>query len=166
MSWDEVKKAINSDLNVPLNERMGYVSGIIPRGAIKKSYSKAIGSGSYRGTVLEIEGRGILVSAAASRSYSSTAFHASMTINIDNGKKIIQLAGEDVSGTGTASLKVELDNVSSVGDVSGSEVQIGFGESIILNYPIYFEESIKVDIYIHSENFSYQSGASVECLLF
>lgn len=166
MSWDEIRKAVNSDLKVPLNEKAEYVYNIIPRGAIKKSYSRRQTSGSYSGTILDLQGKGALITASAYRDSKNSAFDAYATINIDNGKKIIKLIGETTTGGGTASLSVNLEALSCVGDVSDENILIQCGESISLNYPIYFEESIKVDVYLLCQNSSYPSGASIECLLF
>ena len=59
MSWGEVKK-INSDANVPLDERMTWFDGYIPRLALGRSCSKS--GEAYSGEILNITGRGYITS--------------------------------------------------------------------------------------------------------
>lgn len=154
MSWGEVKK-VNSDLSVPLNDRMGYVAGNMPRGVIQKSVSKGItGDGStFNGTILDISGRGVVSGISTSR-YNDSC-RAIVTVDIDNGKKTITVS----SG---ASVSVNLQNLFSTVDVSGSEIDISSSGS--LNDLIYFEESLKVscDLYANvNVSTTYAASASV-----
>ena len=64
MSWDEIKKAVNSDLNVPLDERATYFEGLFPRGLVSKKVTHELkySTEGQESVMLEISGRGFVSS--------------------------------------------------------------------------------------------------------
>lgn len=160
MSWDEIRKAVNSDLSVPLNERMGYVGGVVPRGIVQKTISKSTTT-SFTGTVLDITGKGLLI--AASTGGNQVNCRSSMTIIIDDKKTIVV---SDASGSGSTSLSTNILSGASTVDLSESNITIPFGSAAVLNEFIHFEESLKVTFNLNAPTTSYSSSASVSYGLF
>ena len=160
MSWDEVKKAINSDLNVPLNERMTWVSGIIPRGQIIKTSSvnrKSDESPSWSGDLVNVTVKGMLAGSAFISSSWNNLSSASMTINIDSGKRVINL------GSSNTEMKIDTDALGSTFSINENPLNLS-GGAHIYNDVIRFEESLKVSASVKGY-YNYPSTASVSYVL-
>lgn len=148
MSWGEVKK-INSDLNVPLDERMGYVGGIIPRGTVQKQVTKQISysDGVFNGEILSVNGKGALASAVVTcYAGSTTDAYSACEIDIDDGSRIITIGDITTNTTkGKAGFYVDLSaSFSDIGVMDESEISIPADAYYTVNKPILFEKSLKV----------------------
>ena len=157
MSWEEVKK-INSDLSVPLNERITAessairdriecVSGIIPRGKTLKTVNVSVND-SYNLIVgerelLNIEGSGFLYEVTVKTQSNAGDRYGQVSISINDDLNI--KVGDTVAITKnptTASLSLNADKMMS--DIDAHEKTIGIGQtdSLITNFPIAFEKLV------------------------
>lgn len=151
MSWGEVKK-INSDLNVPLNERMGYVGGVIPRGAIKKVIQS--NTPRAKATILDISGKGVVdkVELAVS-SLNNWNAAGSILVYID-GELLFTISDSYSvpSGSRTTSVKYDVNSC-----VCSDYKNIEVGKENILNLPLIFNKSLKI---VHNSQSSNANGGS------
>lgn len=159
MSWGEVKK-INSDANVPLDERMTWVGGIVPRGKTMQTLSvtkKNDESPSWSGDLVNVTGKGMLIGSSYISSNWNSLSSASMTINIDGGKKIITFGGSNTE------LKIDVDSLCPTFSIDKSQINLSGGTQVYNNV-IRFDESLKVSASVKGYN-NYPSSASVSYVL-
>lgn len=159
MNWDEVSR-INSDLMVPLDERMKYINGILPRGIASKNVSKTVKLSSFSGEVLNVSGSGVVMGATCScESYNRT--YARISIDIDNGEKIITV-GDTVQRTSGINTSFAFDIDSSTSDFSESDnvLDVPTNSKKTINFPIKYKKSLVVTMDIYSEKSNNVGSAS------
>lgn len=159
MSWGEVKK-INSDLSMPLDERMKYINGILPRGIANKNVSKTVKLSSFSGEVLNISGSGVVMGATCScESYNET--YARISIDIDNGEKIITI-GDTVQRTSGVNTSFAFDIDSSTSDFLESDnvLDVPVNSRKTINFLIEYKKSLVVTMDIYSEKSNNVGSAS------
>ncbi len=153
MSWSEIKKAVNSNLDLPLNEKIEYIGGVIPRGCIRKTVS----SDTPRKEVVlvEVSGRGF-VDSANIRLYSSNNWPAKASLYIYCDEKLSAKVLHSYANQGGA--------YSEKGFVYSGETNLsadplniaGVNEKV--NIPIAFNKTLRI-VY-NSESSSANSGSS------
>ncbi|MGN0337907.1 MAG: hypothetical protein ACI4EE_10480 [Lachnospiraceae bacterium] len=169
MGWDEVKKAINSDLNVPLNERMTYIDGILPRGLNGNTVSKS--GSNYNGELLNITGRGFICIAKAlgsvdpnNKVYLSATMDIYIDENTDNSRYIKLYAYSSSSNSSpSASISFDKDNLFQTLSIEPSILLQN--DSRIINKPIEFKESLRVNVSI-ANSFSYTASVTITYAIF
>lgn len=160
MSWEEVKK-INSDMMTPidsliknlklnnsgvyLSDKMGYIRGIIPRGAVKKEVKAQ--SGTANGNIVSISGKGMLYyTNSYLQQHGDSSGNCSLTCYIDESmpdeKKTITFSGRYSVPIG---FQTDVDSLeTSEGfDISGKTITIS-NKRVITNKPIFFSKSLRV----------------------
>lgn len=166
MSWGEIKK-INSDLSMPLDERMSYISGIIPRGVEKKSITGNVGvsvsvdgqnitaSDSKEVVVLEIDGSGmissIIVKIPKSNSNYANIRQHSATISVYcDGKEAFSATRE----TDATIFALDINQMYKEGE--STNVPILFKKKLIIKAEVSITASVTLTP-------NYSGNASVDC---
>lgn len=150
MSWGEVKK-VNSDLSIPLDERMGYVVGAVPRGVISKCISST-GTGAEV-EILNIEGSGGITEMTVTGAVNAATFGgytANIKVYIDentsDSKTIIFHGNGNYHGLSTNTVSIDINNVICDVDLS-NDAEITTNGSYVINAPIIFKKSLRVVFY-------------------
>lgn len=162
MSWDEIKKAVNSDIQVPLNEKIEYVYGVVPRGIKKHITKKSVTESSYNGVIVSITGKGVIHSAAVSVTSTNLQHYEKLQIVIDGDKTIT--IGEAVfsySKNTNASLTYVPSDMLSTIPPDDFPMTVLPGKAETINKPIFFEESLTVEVSLNMTTNNQASSASI-----
>lgn len=144
MGWDEVKK-INSDMFVPLDERMTYIGGIIPRNILETALhleKNFLDNADVKDDVLlSIKGVGLIstldigfrIYIHHSSSYPSASSTSVFNIYIDGEPYIdaVIFSGDQSNNTGSK-------------NVISTDVNRFFSSDVIKNKPIKFNKSVLI----------------------
>lgn len=161
MSWGEVKK-INSDVSVPLNERMGYVNGLIKRGAVANTLSMT--TLKYQQNVdavndielLNVSGAGyvdgidISSNSGADYYFQSGSSSIQITLIVDGVEFAVFSASSSVTATNlkkaSSNVKITVDMNKTAADGTIHSMSVNTDESITFesNVPIVFARSLVV----------------------
>lgn len=147
MSWEEVKK-INGDMSLSLDEKMTYVYGLIPRGAVKK---ELVYENVGNMTMVNVSGRGMLEFLYIYGN-SSSEHTINVTAYLDeslSSKKVITLQNVVSYGAGRAiSMNTNLDSIGILENqaFSHDSSNIIITKNSATNIPILFSKSLRVVI--------------------
>lgn len=158
MSWDEIKKAVNSDIAVPLDKKIGYTFGLVERGVyILKNVSMSI-STNFDTDLIMINGRGMITNMDIS--LLAQVNPITMTIDIDSGSKTITMLR---SSEGKTSIAFDANMIGSTGDVTEKVISV-HNKQISIDLPLLFNKALSVHI-THNGMSSYPAQAHVSYVL-
>lgn len=165
MSFVEVKK-INSDMSVPLDERLTYVGGIIPRGLPTKRCTRNVIANTASGhvvntpmvtTLMDAEGRGWITDFKFSVSKAKSYVSAALTVTIYVDDEVFFTFAATIpsynNNGGNASVEVITDNFNSYSNrgalnraisLTTSADNPNINPSYTIDLPIRYEKSAKV----------------------
>lgn len=142
MSWEEIKKAVNSDISVPLNKKLEYVDGIVPRGI---PFTQKIFTGIVNGNALSIQGHGYLLEATANAVYADyNTYRSHIIIYLDENtdrETVIDITAT-TSGT-TSALKIDTNSIFNKFSYCATNT-IGDKQTLLSNIVPEFKKSLRV----------------------
>lgn len=162
MAMDEIMLMVNSDVSVPLDERMRYYGGVIPRKHVTRTLSASVSNTSSYKTETKtvsasVKGSGCIYGinlsgwARGDSSWSGVPSGVA-TINIVADGKPYTYSVSDANSSGTTTTKLSIStNVSDMVDCVELENEVSFSDhsehDIVRSIPILeFKESLDIEI--------------------
>lgn len=146
MSWEEIWKAVNSDIQTPLNEKMEYIGGIVPRLPKKQIALKASDLTASEKTVLSLSGKGFVTNVCVRANSSNYPNYYPVTVKLylDQGtakQRIITFSNRE---NDFANIAIDVNQMTS--DSQMSDGSSFANTNVVLNDPrlLMFDKSLKV----------------------
>lgn len=146
MAMDEIMLAVNSDVRVPLDERMTYIAGIIPRLPKKQIALKASDLTASEKTVLSLSGKGFVTNVCVRANSSDYPNYYPVTVKLylDQGtakQRIITFSHRE---NDFANIAIDVNQMTS--DSQMSDGSSFANRNVVLNDPrlLMFDKSLKV----------------------